>query len=198
MSIDVALLYVTLAAKVLITVLVVISIALPQRRIWPPPRPRSWEGTLTWLLFITSGAGTVCLGIVDWGGLALAPWIRFAVGAPLWCAGNVLALWAMAVLGIAPSFGEEGQLVRRGPYRFSRNPQYVGFMAALVGWAFVAGSGLTLVASLVGTIPLVLVPFAEEPWLATRLGAAYEEYRRSVPRFISLRKRKDDDLRSIN
>ena len=93
---------------------------------------------------------------------------------------------------------EEGQLVRRGPYRFSRNPQYVGFMAALVGWAFVASSGLTLVASLAGTIPLVLVPFAEEPWLATRLGAAYEEYRRTVPRFISLRKRKDDDLRSIN
>jgi protein-S-isoprenylcysteine O-methyltransferase Ste14 len=186
MSIDVALLYVTLAAEVLITVLVVISIALPQRRIWPPPRPRSWEGYLTWLLFITSGAGTVCLGIVDWGSMALAPWIRFAVGAPLWCAGNALALWAVAVLGIASSFGEESQLVRRGPYRFSRNPQYVGFMAALVGWALVASSGLTLVASLVGTIPLVLVPFAEEPWLATRLGTAYEEYRGSVPRFISL------------
>lgn len=187
MSIDVAVFYVTLAAEVLSTISVVVSIALPQRRIWPPPRPRSWEGTLTWLLFITSGGGTICLGIVDWGSVTLAPWVRFAVGAPLWCAGNVLALWAMAVLGIAPSFGEEGQLVRRGPYRFSRNPQYVGFMAALVGWAFVASSGLTLVAALVGTVPLVLVPFAEEPWLATRLGAAYEEYRRSVPRFISLR-----------
>jgi protein-S-isoprenylcysteine O-methyltransferase Ste14 len=107
----------------------------------------------------------------------------------------------MAVLGMASTFGmerkrsgtsgDEGVLVRRGPYRFSRNPQYVGFIIGLIGWAFVTSSALTLVVSLVGVVPLVLVPFAEEPWLAAKYGSAYEEYRRAVPRFISFNSQND-------
>ena len=182
---------VALVAEVLAAISVLVSIALPHRRVWPPPRQRSWVGYLMWLLFLVSGVGVVALGLIDWGGFHFALWIRWVVGVPLWCAGNVLALWAIAVLGIASTFGDAGSLVRRGPYRFSRNPQYLGFIAGLIGWAFVAGSALTLVASLVGTIPLVLVPFAEEPWLMARQGAAYEEYKRTVPRFISFSRRND-------
>jgi len=133
--------------------------------------------------------GVVVLGILDWGDLALAQWVRLAVGVPLGLAGNGLALWAIAVLGFARTFGSEGPFVRRGPYIFSRNPQYVGFIAALVGWAILAGSAWTLLATLVGAMALILAPFAEEPWLLKMHGAAYEEYRRAVPRFISLRKR---------
>jgi protein-S-isoprenylcysteine O-methyltransferase Ste14 len=93
----------------------------------------------------------------------------------------------MVVMGFATSFGDESTLIRRGPYRFSRNPQYVGFISALIGWGFLTSSGLTLVASSVGIIPLILVPFAEEKWLLARYGAVYEEYKRAVPRFVSLR-----------
>lgn len=187
---DSTLFYVTLVAEVLAAVSVGISIARPQRRIWPPPRPRSWQAIFMWLLFIISAGGGICLGIVDWGSLALPPAIRFGVAAPIWAAGHVLTFWSMAVLGLA-TFGGEGPLVRRGPYRFSRNPQYVGCIMSLVGWPFLAGSGLTLVASLAGIVSLLLVPFAEEPWLLTRLGVAYVEYKRSVPRFISLRRKFD-------
>ena len=78
-------------------------------------------------------------------------------------------------------------LVRRGPYGLSRNPQYLGFIIGLIGWALMANSALTLIASIVGIISLVLVPFAEEPWLLARHGAAYEEYKRTVPRFVRVR-----------
>jgi protein-S-isoprenylcysteine O-methyltransferase Ste14 len=54
----------------------------------------------------------------------------------------------------------------------------------LMGWATLTSSRLTLAGSLVGVVLLVLVPFAEEPWLKARYGAAYEEYRRAVPRFL--------------
>ncbi len=140
-----------------------------------------------WLLFILSAIGIGALGIADWGALALAPWIRLGIGIPLGCAGHALALWAMATLGIAQTFGGEGVLVIRGPYRFSRNPQYLGFILALLGWALLASSVLTLIAALVGVIPLLLVPFAEEPWLVERMGPSYAAYKQTVPRFIALR-----------
>ena len=138
-----------------------------------------------WCLFVVSALGVVALGIFDWGNMNLAPWVRWILGAPLWLGGNILALWAIARLGIASSFGDEGTLVRGGPYRFSRNPQYVGFIIGLIGWALVASSAQTLVVSLVGVIPLVLVPFAEEPWLLARYGADYEGYMHAAPRFVS-------------
>ena len=144
-----------------------------------------------WLFFIVSAMGVVVLGILDWGDIALVQWVRLAVGVPLWLAGNGLALWAIVALGFAPTLGSEGPFVRRGPYLFSRNPQYVGFIAALIGWAILACSAWTLLAALVGALALVLAPFAEEAWLLREHGAAYEEYRRAVPRFISLRKRSD-------
>jgi len=139
------------------------------------------------VLFIVSAGGVILLGLVDWSRFIIPAWIRIAVGVPLWLAGNILALWAIAALGVAPTSGDEGALVRRGPYGFSRNPQYLCFIVGLIGWALMSNSALTLIASIVGIIPLVLVPFAEEPGLLTRHGVAYEEYKRTVPRFISFK-----------
>jgi len=184
-----ALLSVALAAEVLAAACVAFSVAFPDRRIWPPPRQHSWQSYFMWLLFAISAGGVVALGILDWSNLALARWIRLAVGAPLWLAGSGLALWAIVALGFAPTLGSEDTLVRRGPYLFSRNPQYVGYIAALIGWAILAASALTLLAALAGAMALILAPFAEEPWLLKRYGSAYEKYRRAVPRFISLRMR---------
>ena len=113
--------------------------------------------------------------------------MRFGVGVPLWLAGVVLSSWAGLVLGLAASFGKEVALIKRAPYSFSRNPQYVGFIASLIGWALLASSIRTMIAALAGALPLILVPFAEEPWLARAYGADYEAYCRAVPRFLFLR-----------
>lgn len=185
--------WVTLAAEAAATVCVLVSIAFPQRRIWPPPRQHAWQSYLMWSLFLASAAGVIALGFIGSGQLALPPWVRFGIGLPLVCAGNALSVWAMAVLGIAPSFGSESELVCRGPYRFSRNPQYVGFIVGLIGWALLSSNQSTLVASLAGVVPLIVVPFAEEGWLLERHGAAYEEYKRNVPRYVSLRRRSGFD-----
>jgi protein-S-isoprenylcysteine O-methyltransferase Ste14 len=176
-------LVITLTAEMVTTLLVVVSIAWPQRRIWPPGQPHARGQYVMLILFIVSAVGVVLLGLADWSRFIIPTRIRIAVGVPLWLAGDLLALWAMAALGVAPTSGDEGALVRRGPYSFSRNPQYVGFIIGLIGWGLMANSALTLLASIVGVVPLALVPFAEEPWLLARHGAAYEEYRRAVPRF---------------
>ncbi len=77
--------------------------------------------------------------------------------------------------------------MQRGPYGFSRNPQCLGFIIRLIGWVLIASSSLTLIASIVRIVPLVLVPFAEEPWLLARHGGAYGEYKRTMPRFVSFK-----------
>ena len=175
----------TLTAEALTTIAVVVSIVWPQHRIWPPSGPRAWGGYAMLILFNLSAVGVVLVGILDWGSLSIPAWVRLAVGAPLWLAGDLLALWAIWALGTAPTYGGEGALVRRGPYAFSRNPQYLGFIVGLIGWGVMADSLFALIVCIVGVVPLVLVPFAEEPWLLAQHGAAYEEYRRAVPRFIS-------------
>src|SRR5512139_3406309 len=117
----VTLFWITLAAEALTVVCVAIGIACPRRSIWPPPGPDSWQHTFVWALFIVSAGGVIALGIIDWGSLAIEAWLRFFVAVPLWAAGNGLALWSMAVLGLGSTFGGEGALLRRGPYGSSRN-----------------------------------------------------------------------------
>jgi len=106
------------------------------------------------------------------------------VGGPLWLAGNALAVWSVAALGAASTSGEQGGLVRKGPYRISRNPQYVGFILGLLGWSLVSDSTLVLLAALAGILAVLLAPIAEEPWLSERFGEAYQNYCREVPRFL--------------
>ncbi len=78
----------------------------------------------------------------------------------------------------------DSSLVTDGPYAFSRNPQYVGFILFIVG--------MTLYWPTLITIPMgVGLCFAyywlarrEEKELARNFGDTYTEYARKVPRFL--------------
>jgi protein-S-isoprenylcysteine O-methyltransferase Ste14 len=115
-----------------------------------------------WLLFGLSGLGALALGALDWGSLTLASWLRWAVGAPLWLSGMLLALWATGALGLGRTLGDEGALATRGPYRWLRHPQYLGYGAALLGWALLAGSARTLLAAGMGAGAFLMAAWAEE------------------------------------
>ncbi len=76
-------------------------------------------------------------------------------------------------------------LVTEGPFRFSRNPIYVGYTLLYLGIGFWMNSAWSLV-----LLPLVLaamhrlVIVKEEAYLESRFGEAYETYRRRVRRWI--------------
>ena len=178
-----------ITAQILVMISIVFSILFPARRIWPPNEPSSWINYSMWFLFDISTIGIIVLGILDWGSLASASWIQIVFGAPLSIGGLGFALWSISILGLSSTYGNEGPLVLRGPYRFSRNPQYLGFIVALIGWAIITSSKATTLAALVFIVPMILIPFAEEPWLLQKHGAEYEEYMRKVPRFVLLKKR---------
>jgi protein-S-isoprenylcysteine O-methyltransferase Ste14 len=180
---------VIILAQILASISIVFSILFPAHRIWPPDKSSSWKPYLMWFLFDISTISIVVVGILDWGSLSLPPWMQIVLGVPLSLAGIGFSFWSIILLGLSSTYSNEGPLLLRGPYRISRNPQDLGFIVALIGWSIVTSSRATILSVIVWIIPLVLVPFAEEPWLRQRHGSQYEEYLRKVSRFVSLRKR---------
>jgi protein-S-isoprenylcysteine O-methyltransferase Ste14 len=76
-------------------------------------------------------------------------------------------------------------LVVKGPFRFSRNPMYLGLLCVLSGWAWRLGSASPLLC-LPGFIAAVqtwqIVP--EEQALRKKFGPAYDAYCQRVRRWI--------------
>jgi protein-S-isoprenylcysteine O-methyltransferase Ste14 len=163
---------------------VLLSWGTPAARIWPPPRGGSWQALLSWLFIEVTMLGPLVLGVLDWNGWSLPTWIRAVAGLILVPVGFGVGLAAMRRLTVAASFGLQGGLVTSGVYRYSRNPQCVGFIAGYLGFALLCNSLLTLVGAALLSVELVLSPFAEESWLRERFGQAYHEYANRVPRFL--------------
>ena len=80
--------------------------------------------------------------------------MQIVLGVPLSLAGIGFSLWSIVILGPSSTYGNEGPLILRGPYRISRNPQYLGFIVALIGWSIITSSWATILAALVWIIPL--------------------------------------------
>ena len=77
------------------------------------------------------------------------------------------------------------KLVVRGLYQFMRNPIYVGLYLILFGEAILFMSAVLSVYSLLWLLALnLIVVFIEEPSLRRRFGESYDEYHKSVPRWI--------------
>lgn len=76
-------------------------------------------------------------------------------------------------------------LVVDGPYRFTRNPMYVGMACLFAGLAFALGALIAL-----AFLPLViliidrLVIAREEPYLERTFGDGYTAYKRQVRRWL--------------
>jgi protein-S-isoprenylcysteine O-methyltransferase Ste14 len=76
-------------------------------------------------------------------------------------------------------------LVTDGPYRFTRNPMYVGMACAYAGAAIGVSAlwSLALLPAVLFVIDRAIVP-REERHLAETFGEEYERYRLRVPRWL--------------
>lgn len=175
---------VVLTADALALASLLVSIMRPSRRIWPPPGRASWQFWWLWALTLVVWLGLHALAILDWNTWFYPHPARLWIGGALLLAGTILALWGVHAVGVHNSLGLKGELVTRGPYRFTRNPQYLGDIAILVGLAILANSELVALATLPALLLPILAPYAEEPWLEARFGAPYRHYLQSTPRFI--------------
>lgn len=179
--------WVVVTAVLLNSATVALSILKPEIRVWPPPRRDSWQYFYNGAMSFTGLFGVLALGLIDWNSFVFHHWARFLIGGLLLACGS-FALWGYLTLGVHASQGLGGELVTSGPYRYSRNPQYVGTIPAVLGYAIISNSTLALIAALLVSGWFALVPFAEEAWCREHLGASYEEYAAKVPRFFGVRR----------
>lgn len=123
---------------------------------------------------------------IDGGGASV---LQRALGAMVIGGGIAITWWALSTFvrvrtGIMPDRPAR-QLVTFGPYRFSRNPMFVGFSAIYVGLAVM----LNLVWPLI-VLPLVIAVLTmtvirhEERYMATEFGDPYTTYCRRVRRWM--------------
>jgi protein-S-isoprenylcysteine O-methyltransferase Ste14 len=116
------------------------------------------------------------------------PW--FSIGLVMLVAGFALLLWCVrnfyvAGKGTLAPWSPPRNLVTVGLYRYSRNPMYVAVTMMLAGWAL--GFWSSTLAIYTGFVMLAFhlrVVFGEEPWLAQTHGAAWDEYKSKVPRWL--------------
>ena len=178
------LLGVTLAAQLVLFIFTAVSFLAPEHRIWPPPSRHGWQFYATWFLSWVTLSGVFLLAIFDENSLRLPLWLRLSAGLPLLGLGASLIAWGFRELSVQTTLGLEGDLIRSGPYRWSRNPQYLGVCLYLASLVSLSGSLFTAIGCLAIGLWFIVTPFVEEPWLAARFGADYEAYRRAVRRFF--------------
>lgn len=176
-----------LTADSLLLLVMAISIFFPMSRIWPPPKKDSWQQWVSWVLFTIVMFGVPLIGILDFQSLGYGHWSQFLVGGLLFVLGFGIDLWGTKTLSVQQSLGEKGEIITSGPYRYTRNPQYVGFIILYIGIILVTSSFMALVTGVFAIILFFITPFSEEPWLRQHYGKPYEEYCKKVPRFVGLR-----------
>ncbi|WP_454697472.1 methyltransferase family protein [Arthrobacter humicola] len=141
--------------------------------------PATVAGAVPWLLTRWEVAAPVpgCVPAQVGGALL--------IGAGAAVIANSFVHFAVEGLGTPAPFAPPKHLVVGGLYRYVRNPMYVAIAAAVAGQGLLLGQPVLYVALAVGAIPVVaFVRLYEEPALARKFGADYEEYRRNVPRWL--------------
>src|SRR5688572_13793899 len=116
-------------------------------------------------------------------------WFRFIIGGALTAIGLALFWWGMATFyrirtGIMLQRAAT-ELVNWGPYSWSRNPMYVGFVAGYLGLALLFNTvwPLLFLPFVILTL-IVMVISREERYLRRTFGAEYEAYCERVGRWV--------------
>ncbi len=136
--------------------------------------------------------GWIALGVRAYDrslGIALPAWTAM-LGILFMLVGGIFALLCAGTFvargrGTPAPFDAPRQFVAGGPYKYVRNPMYIG------GWIVLSGFGLYLHSFSILLLSLAMlllahlfVVFYEEPNLREKFGPTYEGYCNSVPRWI--------------
>jgi protein-S-isoprenylcysteine O-methyltransferase Ste14 len=139
----------------------------------------AWALASGWSLRVFGGLPLLLETVPAWTGLVL-----LGIGAGL-------AILAQREMGLAWRVGiptrEKPDLVTTGPFRFSRNPTFLGMLIAAAGVALAIPHALSVALLAAVFVALSVQIRLEEAYLEGWLGAEYLAYRDRTGRWLSLR-----------
>jgi len=163
---------------------IVWSVAIPKKRIWPPPKNRSWQRTITWIFFYSAFILNGLFILLDWNTWLFTHNFRFFLGIPIAVIGSLLVSWGVVTLGTKNTSGLKDGFILKGPYKFTRNPQYLGDMLLFVGVILISNSLYVLIMNVLLMLIFAITPLAEEVWLEEVYGEKYKKYKKITARFL--------------
>ena len=101
--------------------------------------------------------------------------------------GAVLRVWGAAYLGYGTVHHgqmQAGTVMADGPYRYVRNPLYLGGWCMMAAMAFIMPPTGALFTMTLLTVFLLRLILGEEAFLSGQLGEPYREYLHAVPRLF--------------
>ena len=127
--------------------------------------------------------------------LSYFPW-TLIISIVLLLPGFILYFWTIGIFtelhGTAVPINPPQELITTGPYAYSRNPMMLGIFLMLFGTGFFIGSlALTVIFTpLFILLMSVYAMLVEEKELELRYGQKYLDYKKRVPMYIPLPKRR--------
>jgi protein-S-isoprenylcysteine O-methyltransferase Ste14 len=120
---------------------------------------------------------------------AVPDWAR-PLGVAVGFAGVLLTLWCVITFatrgrGTPAPFDPPREFVAAGPYRYVRNPMYIGGFGVLLGAGLILRSpAIVALSALFLLVFHLFVLVYEEPSLAHRFGDSYRDYKATVRRWL--------------
>jgi protein-S-isoprenylcysteine O-methyltransferase Ste14 len=133
--------------------------------------------TLEWLALEISRLGLVSFTV--------ATPIVIVLGALAAGVGGVLRVWGAAYLGynvVHHGQMQSGGVMAAGPYRYVRNPLYLGGWFMMIAMSLLMPPSGALFTMVLITIFYLRLILGEEAFLADQLGQPYAAYKQAVPR----------------
>ena len=164
----------------------IITIFSSKIQIWPPPEdnpPVFWFYSIIDVVFFI---GLIYLNITENKNHNFFV-TRIVSATILGLFGLIFVFWGTRNIGIKQMFGLKGELIVKGPFRFTRNPEYLGFVSLLISGLILSDSVYVFIVNLIGVVWFLLAPLTEERWLYEQFGERYARYSEVVPRFVSLK-----------
>lgn len=158
------------------------------RGVWPPSSKKTFF--LGWAWYILIYVLAIWLYILELQTWTLTVDILLFIGLFMISSGILLMLWAFkAFKSVRRVLGSQvDTLIITGPYKYTRNPQYLATTLILLGLTIVHRSYLILGFTLLQALTYYLLALLEEKLLEEKFKRAYREYKQKVPRFIPIKR----------
>ena len=133
----------------------------------------------------------IAIVVVSWlafPGMQVVGFPESLLGLAVTALGAALTFWPWKLFmkhNTPESFKPSTYLVKEGPFRFSRNPMYLGMVMFLLGLAVASGNLISFISPAVFFIVMHVrfIPFEEER-MKKPFGEKYLDYKKRVRRWI--------------